>query len=321
MSDIIIYVSSRNNYDMLNGEVFKNINTEGFEFINVDDKSSPEEIEKGKKICQENDIVFLENKSRGVQMATQTLIDFINDNRPDCRWIFCFQHDCYPISENFFSRISKLIQDDKLDEFGTLGFNRIDMGKHTGNSYSSWLHGEEPIGFLGLAHLSIFNVAGRWLMPSHNKWLNENDDWRKPFSVEITAWTAMGINVSKWNEFILPTDDYHFHMWAPDISIQFLHNNCHNLVLPKLYLMNKQELKENYGIDVNSAHSAKRGNDYHFGKWDTTHKVWESRWGWDYDTPASIPKVKDSYKGTLIEQFLNHDVGKGPLKTFDLGEY
>ena len=102
---------------------------------------------KGQNLS-ENDIVFLENKSR-VSKWTQTLIDFINDNRPDCRWIFCFQHDCYPISENFFSRISKLIQDDKLDEFGTLGFNRIDMGKH-GNSYSSYLHGEEPIGFLGL---------------------------------------------------------------------------------------------------------------------------------------------------------------------------
>ena len=32
MSNIIIYVSSRNNYDMLSGEVLKNINTEGFEF-------------------------------------------------------------------------------------------------------------------------------------------------------------------------------------------------------------------------------------------------------------------------------------------------
>ena len=75
--------------------------------------------------------------------------------------------------------------------------------------------------------------------------------------------------------------------------------------------MNKQELKENYGIDgAQTSSFKKRGNDYHFGKWDTTHKVWESRWGWDYDTP-SIPKVKDSYKGTLIEQFLNHDVGKG----------
>ena len=75
MSNIIIYVSSRNNYDMLSGEVLKNINTEGFEFINVDDKSSPEEIEKGKKICQENDIVFLENESRDIFWA---LVPFKN---------------------------------------------------------------------------------------------------------------------------------------------------------------------------------------------------------------------------------------------------
>ena len=45
MSNIIIYVSSRNNYDMLSGEVLKNINTEGFEFINVDDKSSDNSAE------------------------------------------------------------------------------------------------------------------------------------------------------------------------------------------------------------------------------------------------------------------------------------
>ena len=31
--NLIIYVSSRNNYDMLSGEVLKNINTEGFELI------------------------------------------------------------------------------------------------------------------------------------------------------------------------------------------------------------------------------------------------------------------------------------------------
>ena len=68
--NLIIYVSSRNNYDMLTGEVLKNINTEGFEFINIDDKSSSSEIKKGKQMCRENNIVFLENKSRGVQMAT-----------------------------------------------------------------------------------------------------------------------------------------------------------------------------------------------------------------------------------------------------------
>jgi len=321
MSNIIIYVSSRNNYDMLGGEVLKNINTEGFEFINVDDKSSIEEIEKGKKICQENNIVFLENKSRGVQMATQTLIDFINDNRPDCRWIFCFQHDCYPISENFFSRISKLIQDDKLNEFGTLGFNRIDMGKHTGNSYSKWLHGEEPLGMVGLAHLSIFDKAKRWLQPTRNSWLLNNENWRKPFSVEITSWTAVGINVSNWNKFIEPTDEYHFHLWAPDISIQFLYNNFHNLVLPNLYIMNRQELKEKYGIGVNSARGSQEGNEYHFGHYQPSHTAWKKRWGWEYDTPSTIPEIRESYKGTLIEEFISHDSYTGPLKTFDLGEY
>ena len=64
--NLIIYVSSHNNYDMLEGEVFKNINTEGFEFINVDDKSCDGEISKGKAMCKKHGVVFLENKSRGV---------------------------------------------------------------------------------------------------------------------------------------------------------------------------------------------------------------------------------------------------------------
>ena len=121
--NLIIYVSSRNNYDMLEHEVLKNIKLEGFEFINIDDKSSDAEIAKGKAICKKHDIVFLENKSRGVQMATQTLIDWINKNRPKCKWIVCFQHDNWPITEDFFTRLSNLIATNKLDDFGTMGFN------------------------------------------------------------------------------------------------------------------------------------------------------------------------------------------------------
>jgi glycosyltransferase involved in cell wall biosynthesis len=321
MSNIIIYVSSRNNYDMLSGEVLKNINTDGFEFINVDDNSSQEEIQKGEKICRDNDIAFLKNKSRGVQMATQTLIDFIKENRPNCKWVFCFQHDCYPISENFFSRISKLIDSGQLDDFGTVGFNRIDMGKHTPTAYDEFVNGKSPLGCIGLSHLSIFDTTKRWLMPSRNTWLDDNNDWKNPFSVEITAWTAIGINVNLWIKHIEPTDEYHFHLWAPDISMQFLYNNFHNVVLPKLYLMNKQELKENYGIDANSAHGSKKGNEYHFGHYKPSHDTWKSRWGWEYDNPSTIPGIIQSYGGTLIEEFINHNTKSGPLKTFDLGEY
>ena len=321
MSNIIIYVSSRNNYDMLSGEVLKNINTEKFEFINVDDKSSPEEIEKGKKICQENDIVFLENESRGVQHATNTLVKFVKENRPDCKWIFCFQHDCYPLTENFFSRISILIVDGKLDEFGTLGFNRIDMGKHTKHAYQDWSWGNRPLGFVGLAHLSIFDKAKRWLQPTRNRWLLDSKDWKKPFSIEITAWTAIGINVDLCSEFIQPTDEYHFHLWAPDVSMQFLNNNIHNVVLPKLYIMNRQELKDKYGINVNSAKGSQEGNEYHFGHYQPSHTAWKKRWGWEYDTPSTIPDMRESYEGTLIEEFISHDTHTGPLKTFDLGDY
>ena len=57
--NVIIYVSSRNNYDMLESEVLKNIDTEGFEFINVDDKSCDEEIAKGKTICKNHNIVLI----------------------------------------------------------------------------------------------------------------------------------------------------------------------------------------------------------------------------------------------------------------------
>ena len=56
--NLIVYLSSRNNYEMLNNEVFKNINFDGFEFINVDDQSDHEEKVKGKEYCENKGYVF-----------------------------------------------------------------------------------------------------------------------------------------------------------------------------------------------------------------------------------------------------------------------
>ena len=124
-----------------------------------------------------------------------------------------------------------------------------------------------------------------------------------------------------WNKLIEPTDEYHFHLWAPDVSIQFLYHNVHNIVLPDLYLMNKQELKSNYGINPNSAHGSKDGNEYHFGHYNPSHEAWKERWGWEYDNPKTIPDVKQIYEGTLIAEFIDHKIVSGPLKIYDLGEY
>ena len=316
--NIIIYVSSRNNYDMLEGEVLKNIDTEGFEFINVDDKSCDEEIAKGKAICKDHNIVFLENKSRGVQMATQTLIDFINKNRPNCKWIICFQHDHYPLSDNFFNNISNRISNNKLNDFGIIGFNVLDKGGYTNNSYQKYLTGESPIGRIGMCHLSIHNREGRWLCPKQQNTLLQLEVWKKAFIVEFPMWASVGINIQKWNEVIKPTTEYHFHLWLPDIAMQFNYNNYGCLILPDLYTLNDQQLKVKYGIDQSSAPGAKRGNDYHFGKY-SNFEAWKTRWGWYYeDIVNDFEQIKDKYKGTLIWDYYHHDMSNGPLKSFEI---
>ena len=74
---IIIYVSSKNNYQMLENEVLQNINTENYELINIDDNSTQIQKSYGEKICKENNIIYLDNNGCGVQMATQTLVEFV----------------------------------------------------------------------------------------------------------------------------------------------------------------------------------------------------------------------------------------------------
>ena len=158
-------------------------------------------------------------------------------------------------------------------------------------------------------------------MPRQNKKLLENKKWRDPFIVEITAWTGVGINVKNWNNHISPTDKHHFHLWMPDISMQFLKSNNGNLVLPDLYLMNMQEVKSKYGINPNSARGAMAGNNYHFGNY-SNFEAWQNSWGWHYSHPwENIHEVKDRYEGTLIYDFVNHNIEDGPLKNYDLGDY
>ena len=315
--NLIIYISSRNNYDMLKGEVFKNIDTEGFELINVDDNSSLEEVEKGKQYCSENNIVFLENKDRGVQMATQILIDFIKENRPNCKWIICFQHDIYPISKNFFKTLSRYILEQKLNEFGIVGFNVLDNGDYTNDSLDRFNNGEMPLGMIGMAHLSIRSNSGRWLCPKQQNELINSGNWNQPFISEFPMWAAVGINVLLWNEHIKPTNEYHFHLWLPDIAMQFNYLNFPCLTLTKLYCLNNQRLKEKYNINANSATGAKSGNEYHFGKY-SNFEAWNSRWGWDYENTNTFESIKQNYDNTLIGEYYKHDIQTGPLRKYKL---
>ena len=321
--NLIVYVSSKNNYDMLEEEVLKNIKLDGFEFINIDDNSFDIEKDNGKELCNEKGITFLENEGLGVQCATQTLINFINKNRPNCKWVICFQHDNYPLSKNFFQRISKLISQGKINEFGLIGFNVLDSGKYCNDHLDKWKEDEFVPGMLGLCHLSVSNESRRWISPKHNYDLcvNNWDNWKNPFIVEMPMWAAVGINVEKWNNNIEPCNEYRFHLWLPDVAMKFNSVNIATLILPKLYCMNDQDLKKKYDIP---AKSVEKGFNHYFGDVgvDKSQKVFENRWGWNYsDAKNSFNKIKEKYKDSLLSDYHSNDPYKGALKSYDFGEY
>lgn len=318
--DIIIYVSSRNNYDMLEHEVLNRIDTNGFEFINVDDNSSLDEVEKGKEICSKNNIVFLENMDRGVQMATHTLIEFINENRPNCKWVICFQHDIYPITPSFFEQLSLFLQQyPQVSEVaGILGFNVLDGGNYTHNSKEMFDNGEHPFGMIGMAHLSVKDRRKRWICPTQNTELltRKFEEFSHPFYIEFPMWAAVGISVDKWNTYVRPTNQYHFHLWLPDVAMQLNYRNIPSIVLPHLYCYNDQSLKEKYSINKNSAQGAMQGNEYHFGEY-SNFKAWQDRWGWHYEDVENT-FIQQRHKDNLIGAYFNHNMNEGPYKTIPL---
>jgi len=313
--NIIVYVSSRNNYDMVEGAVLKNIQLDGYEFINVDDCSCDAEIAKGREQSKRIGFTFLQNKKRGVQYATQTVIDWVNKNRPNCKYIVCFQHDNYPISDNFFDSMNEQVKSLENKKVGIIGFNHLDNGSYTGDALKRYQNSESNVkGMIGMCHLTVMDNRKRWLCPTRQPDLIKHKGFDVPFSMEFPMWAGIGINVKAWNDIIKPTEDYHFHLWVPDIAFQFNFKNYMSVILPNLYCMNDQKLKSKFGIHENSAHSAKDGNKYHFGEYGPHLSNFKKRWGWDYENvEKTFPKVKDKYVGTLIEKYYMHDINKGPL--------
>ena len=319
--NLIICVSSFNNYEMLENEVLKNIKFEGFEFINIDDKSTPEQLQYGKDICNKYKLGFIENQSKGIQWATQTVMEHIKENRPNCKWVLMFQHDNFPVTKDFFKRLSDLFSnpENDLSEIAAFGFNNLDAGEYTGDAGKRWEGGMEPLGLLGKFHLSGVGNKSRWAAPVRNTIISrEPPEFKKPFSIEIPLEASMAINIDKWFEFITPTTDYEFHLWFPDVMMQFLKQNQHCVILPDMYCVNNQYLKPKYGIAKSSASGALNGQEHLFGEYGPHLKNWIKRWGWDYEnTRETFPRER--YKGTLIDAFFNHDLNlHKPLRNFNL---
>ena len=310
---IRIYLSSRNNYDMLEPIFLKNNNLEGYQIYNIDDFSTNEEVEKGKQLCAKYNIPFIPNKKRGLQYAAKTFIEYLDENSIPSKFILWLTHDTFVITENFFTKLNDKVKTGILDDFGMVGFNIL--GPQCGITTHSKVK-SKVCGILGRAPLSKLPGRGEWWRtPDMNlTW----ETYGTPFAIDAPCDMALMINVKLFKKFIDVSDNYHLFCANDDIAMQFLNNNIYNIVLPEFQVFHDQHMKETVHIPVKSAAAARGGDSKHFGDFGKHFDYWFEKWGWHRDNRASFELVADQYEGTIIHKLFYYDNANGPIKYFNV---
>lgn len=314
-SKVVVYASSRNNYAMLEGEILRNVDFEGYPFINVDDVSEDDQKELGREICTRHGVPFLDNKERGLQWALKTVIDYLDDIGSECEWLVHITHDCRPAGPAFFSRLNGLVEIGRLRDFGCVGFNVLDF-MNTRPEIQRWKNSEDVCGILGRAVLTKVPSGKFWYQPKilPLPW----DIWGRPFMVDCVVDTCLAINRQLFSEHVSVSSNYHLHVWADDVCLQFLVANVPNIVIPDIYVFNCQFLKAKYRVPIKSDTATRDGDTYHYGPYLPYVQYWCEKWGWDRGDKEAFQNVRKRYEGTLLPLFYDHDVKKGPLKYVDL---
>jgi hypothetical protein len=310
MKKIALYLSSRNNYSLLESFLINNKKfIKDYYLVNVDDFSEPDEIKIGKQICLKHNIPFLHNKKRGLQNAAQTMIDHIGEKFNYVLWL---THDTEFITENFIDKFNNIVTQSYLDEFGLIGFNVL--GPQCGIKLKNQLT-PQTCGMLGRAPLAKLPGRGGWYRtPDMNLpwdiWGGENN----LISVDSPVDMVVGINVKKFKQYIETSENYHLFCAFDDMAMQFLNNNIHNVCIPSLQVWHDQGIKEGK-VPIKSASAAQRGDSKHFGDYGPHFKYWKLKWGWDRsDVRNTFPIEK--YKSGLIRDFYDYNYKNGPFKLF-----
>jgi len=311
---IVVFISSKNNYFMLENELLVNTNFSEFLLINIDDNSNIDQKKLGKEVCARKNIIFLANKESGLQWGLKTLVNFLDKNKYNAKMILHCTHDNYPINKNFKETIGKIANSKTYLKFGLIGFNHLDY-RMTRNAIKAWKRKKQSHGLLGRILLIPRNKGENWY---NQEILSKNPNMYKDvFSVEAVSDMAFLINRELFSIHITPSTKFKLHLWADDISLQFMKKNIFNVVNQKIFFFNCQELKRKYKISVNSVDGAKK-NTSHFGSGFGEHLMyWENKWGWSRDYQGNLNQIKHRYKNTIIIDYINHDISKGPLQNFD----
>lgn len=314
MSKVSVFISSRNNYSLLEEFIERNKdNLTGYYFVNIDDFSEQSQIELGKSICEKYDIPFVPNKARGLQNATKTMIEHLQEVGVKSDYVLWMTHDSHTITSNFVTKFDTIVSSGKLQNFGIVGFNIL--GPQCGVRKQSQISPTQ-CGMLGRAPLTKLSGRGGWYRTPDMRLPWEVWGGSRAIAVESPVDMTLAINVDMFNKYIEVSDQYHLFCAFDDICLQFLNNGIYNVTLPFLQVWHDQHIKEGK-VPIKSASAAKKGDSKHFGDYGPHLIQWKSTWGWERDDVRNTFPT-DRYPNGLIREFYDHDYTQGPIKTFEL---
>ena len=105
-------------------------------------------------------------------------------------------------------------------------------------------------------------------------------------------------------------------LWAPDVAMQFLSNNCNCAVTKDLYLFNDQRSKEKYEFNKSTPQEINKKSKQ-LNETSNYLEVFNENWGFRYEYSIGIAKVISRYKNTLVEKYFYHDIRNGPLEIIE----
>ena len=301
MKKVGIFLISKNNYDFLEKYWVEHFTYEGFEVLNIDEGSSPEEQEKGKKICEANGITYLDREKPGLHNNVKLACEYFQSKGID--FLTWWQHDCWPKSMTFMEEINSLAESGALDSFGTFGFNGFATDVSGNHDQVKLITGQNSI--LGILGRGCLSKGRSWILGKQGKTkikaIPDLEAFHKPFPVESIAWFAIGLNIKLFLKHI-EVREYGFHLAWDDICYQFLRKNIFNVVLPQYIIEHRPDLKPDMGMPKNSAKYTRDKNNNYFFEQADQFDIWKKYWDWDWRDRETFLQVAHHYENSFIRK-------------------
>lgn len=340
-----------NNYDLMFGENKDFLIKYSNKIIVVDDHSCEEERLKGEKLCQIFNIKFKVNPQKGIQAAVDYVVKSLCVSRD---WVLVLQQDVSFINPNAIYEFSKVINkiEDCNYKIGAIGFPNYVLDSHYNKNIKKeesivwkncWMgnFSFSPSGFhktktlMNFIYRTLSRIPlieyferriwhkvnfNRSFAPLHHPRFNKIiNNYQGLIAIDLPVWTAIAISSKAWLKVIKPDPNFIFHLWFPDIAMQFMNNNFFVCTFTDIIIKNNLNVKFKYGIS-GSVEEGKKQNGK-MEKYGNHLNVWKNKWGFCYENPyPNISKilVKVKKDNILREMLMRNQ--EQPLKRFFLNK-